>query len=145
MTTSTMRVTLALLVAILGLFTASLSTAAEKQKVVYHVADEDKVKFALNNIRNHIVGVGGKGNVEIILVVHGPALKAFHDIQAMDDVRATVASLQGDDVEFNACGNTMRAQQVEKDGLLDGMIPVEQGGVVRIAELQQAGYLYIRP
>ena len=145
MMSHTVRVSLAVVALVLGLFAAAQAAAAEKQRVVYHVADENKVNFALNNIRNHIVGVGGKGNVEIVLVVHGPALKAFHDIQAMDELRANVASLLADDVQFNACGNTMRAQQVETNELVPGFIRVDQGGVVRIAELQQEGFLYIRP
>jgi len=119
--------------------------AAEKQKVVYHVADAEKVQFALGNIRNHIQGVGGPENVEIILVVHGPAGKVFQDIEATDKVRELVKSLQGDGVEFDMCGNTMRAQDVELGDLLPGFVRVDQGGVVRIAELQQQGYIYIRP
>jgi hypothetical protein len=119
--------------------------AAEKMKVVYHVADADKVNFALGNMRNHIKGVGGPENVELVLVVHGPGLKRFHDIQATDKLRKMVSGLQDLGVEFDACGNTMRAQQVQTDDLIPGMIRVDQGGVVRIAELQQQGYLYIRP
>ena len=119
--------------------------AAEKMKVVYHVADADKVNFALNNMRNHIKGVGGPQNVELVLVVHGPGLKRFHDIEASDKLRKMVLGLQDEGVQFNACGNTMRAQGVQTDELIPGMIRVDQGGVVRIAELQQQGYLYIRP
>jgi intracellular sulfur oxidation DsrE/DsrF family protein len=119
--------------------------AGEKQKVVYHVADAEKVQFALGNIRNHIEGVGGPENAEIILVVHGPAGKMFQDIEATDRVRNMVKSLQDDGVQFDMCGNTMRAQDVELGDLLPGFVRVDQGGVVRIAELQQQGYLYIRP
>ena len=133
---------------ITAIFLAAFSAAAqagEKMQVVYHVADADKVNFALNNMRNHIKGVGGPENVELVLVVHGPGLKRFHDIQATDKLRKMVSGLQDLGVEFDACGNTMRAQQVQTDDLIPGMIRVDQGGVVRIAELQQQGYLYIRP
>ena len=119
--------------------------AADQLNVVYHVSEAEKVNFALGNIKNHIDGVGGPENVNIVLVVHGPALKAFHDIEATDQTRAMYSALQEQGVEFDACGNTMRAQDVELDGLLPGMVRVDQGGVVRIAELQAQGYLYIRP
>ncbi len=119
--------------------------AGDKQRVVYHVSEGQKVQFALNNMRNHIKGVGGPENVELVLVVHGPGLKAFHDIEATDRVRQMVSGLQAEGVHFNACGNTMRAQRVEVDELIPGFVRVDQGGVVRIAELQQEGYLYIRP
>lgn len=124
---------------------AVAAQAAEKMKVVYHVADAEKVDFALNNMRNHIKGVGGPENVELVLVVHGPGLKRFHDIQATDKLRKMVSGLQGQGVQFNACGNTMRAQGVQTDELIPGFIRVDQGGVVRIAELQAEGHLYIRP
>ena len=132
----------------IAIFLAAFSIAVqagEKMRVVYHVADADKVNFALGNMRNHIKGVGGAENVELVLVVHGPGLKRFHDIQATDKLRKMVSGLQDQGVEFDACGNTMRAQQVQTDDLIPGMIRVDQGGVVRIAELQQQGYLYIRP
>ena len=120
--------------------------AADKTKVVYHVADAEKVRFALGNIRNHIAGVGGPENAEIVLVVHGPALKMFHDLEAANDVRESVAELVRDNVAFAACGNTMRAQGVEDlDGILPGFVRADEGGVVRIAELQSQGYIYIRP
>ncbi len=133
------------ILAIACALTAGSAVAAEKQRVVYHVADAEKVNFALNNIENHIKGVGGPENVEIVLVVHGPGLKAFHEIEATDKLRESLTNLQGEGVQFNACGNTMTAQDVQLSDLVPGFVRVDQGGVVRIAELQQQGYLYIRP
>ena len=117
----------------------------EKMKVAYHLSEEGKVGFVLNNIRNHIKGVGGAENVEIVLVVHGPALKAFHDLQAEPGVLDRMQALLKSGVSFNACGNTMRVQGVETDDLLDGFVRVDQGGVVRLAELQSEDYVYLRP
>jgi len=117
------------------------AAAADKQKVVYHVADAEKVQFALGNIRNHIEGVGGPQNVEIVLVVHGPAGQMFQNIEATDKVRSMVSALQANGVAFNMCGNTMRAQGIQLEELLPGFVQVDQGGVVRIAELQQQGYV----
>jgi len=53
-----------------------------KLKVVYHLSDLDKVSFVLGSIQNHLDGVGGPDHVTIALVVHGPALRAFHSAQA---------------------------------------------------------------
>lgn len=131
---------------LLGFTLTSVSAlAGDKLKVVYHVSEMDKASFALSNIRNHIKGVGGPENVEIVLVVHGPGLVAFHDLEAIDETRSLLESLGQDGVQFNACGNTMGAQGVELGDLLPGFVRVDQGGVVRIAELQSQGYLYIRP
>ena len=119
--------------------------AEPPMKVVYHVSELEKVPFTLGNIRNHIKGVGGPENVEIILVAHGPALKAFHSMDAEDRVSSTVSDLQSQGVQFEACGNTMRAQSVAIGDLLPDFFQRDEGGVVRIAELQSKGYIYIRP
>jgi uncharacterized protein len=39
----------------------------------------------------------------------------------------------------------MKSQNVALKDLLPGFIAAERGGVVRIAELQSQGYLYLRP
>ena len=128
-----------------ALFAVTGAFADEKLKVVYHVSELEKVNFTLGNIANHIKGVGGPENVEIILVAHGPALKAFHEMSADEKVSKRVEALQGQGVQFEACGNTMQAQAVSLDDLLPNMFQRDEGGVVRIAELQSKGYIYIRP
>jgi uncharacterized protein len=138
-----------ILAGLAGAGTALAATRAQaasgKLKVAYHLSDAEKVGFVLGNIRNHIDGVGGPQNVEIALVVHGPALKAFHEVSANDKIKASIAKLHGEGLALNACGNTMRAQTVELKDLLPGFVKADQGGVVRLAELQSQGYLYLRP
>jgi uncharacterized protein len=117
----------------------------DKSKVVYHLSDLDKVSFVLGNIRNHYAGVGGPDKVTISLVVHGPALKAFQIAAASPDLKHRVGEFSKTGLELNACGNTMKAQKITLKDLLPGFIAAEQGGVVRIAELQAMGYVYLRP
>jgi intracellular sulfur oxidation DsrE/DsrF family protein len=117
----------------------------DKQKVVYHLSDADKVGFVLGNIRNHYEGVGGPEHVTIALVVHGPALKAFHSADANPDLSRHVEAFHKEGLEMNACGNTMKATHVTLADLLPGFIEAKQGGVVRLAELQAQGYVYLRP
>jgi len=134
-----------LFIGIIWPLSAAAADEQVKHKVVYQVSDLDKVGFALANMRNHINGVGGPENVELILVVNGPGLTGFHEAAASENIKRAAAALQRDGVQFNACGNTMRFQGIETDELIPGFIRVDDGGVVRIAELQAAGYLYIRP
>ena len=117
----------------------------EKLKVVYHVSEAEKVPFVLRNIKNHIKGVGGAENVEIILVAHGPGLKPFHTKESQEKVSSLVGELQLEGVEFNACGNTMNAMKSQLSDLLPDFVRRDEGGVVRIAELQSKGYMYLRP
>ncbi len=130
---------------VVAIGTAQAATPKTKQKVVYHLSDAEKVPFVLSNIQNHIAGVGGPEFVQIVLVVHGPALKAFHAALADPKVKQTVGNLKEEGVSLDACANTMKAQKVDENGLLPGFVKVDQGGVVRIAQLQGDGYVYLRP
>ena len=116
-----------------------------KLKVVYHLSDLDKVHFVIGNIQNHLDGVGGPDNVTIALVVHGQALRAFHSAAANPDLTRRVGQFSRAGIELAACGNTMKSQNVTLKDLLPGFISADKGGVVRIAELQSRGYLYLRP
>jgi intracellular sulfur oxidation DsrE/DsrF family protein len=133
------------------LFAAAMSAkpanaaAQDKAKVVYHLCDLDKVNFVLTNIRNHIEGMGGADKVTIALVVHGPALKAFHAANASTDLVHQVSEFSRAGLGLTACGNTMKVQSVTLKDLLPGFISADRGGVVRIAELQSSGYVYLRP
>jgi intracellular sulfur oxidation DsrE/DsrF family protein len=117
----------------------------DKAKVAYHLADADKVNFVLGNIQNHYEGVGGPDKVTIALVVHGPALKAFHSLSASPDLAERLQKLAKTGVKLNACGNTMKAQKVALGDLLPGFVEASEGGVVKLAELQAEGYVYLRP
>jgi intracellular sulfur oxidation DsrE/DsrF family protein len=119
--------------------------AGDKLNVVYHVSEAEKVPFVLGNIQNHIDGVGGPENVHIVLVVHGPAINAFNDIEAVEKVRNGTAKLKEEGVELAMCGNTLKGFKLTLDELVPGFVEVPQGGVTKIAELQSQGYVYIRP
>jgi intracellular sulfur oxidation DsrE/DsrF family protein len=124
---------------------ATEAPAANRLKVVYHLSDLDKVSFVVGNIRNHLDGVGGPDNVTIALVVHGQALRAFHASAANPDLSKHVGQFAKAGLELAACGNTMTSQKVGVADLLPGFVAADKGGVVRIAELQSQGYLYLRP
>ena len=115
------------------------------QSVVYHLSEPTRVNFVMGNIKNHVAGKGGPGKVRIVLVVHGPALEAFVSSKANPDIRRQISQRAEEGVSFVACGNTMKAGKLAADDLLRGFEVAEEGGVVRIADLQQQGYLYIRP
>jgi uncharacterized protein len=126
---------------------ATRATAAtpDAAKVVYHLDELDKVDFVLGNIANHYKGMGGPDKVTIALVIHGPALKAFHAAGASPDLTKRAGEMTKSGLQLNACINTMHAQNVALKDLLPGFVVADKGGVVRIAELQSLGYAYLRP
>jgi uncharacterized protein len=134
-----------------GLFAVRNSTPSARgdtariPKAVYHLSDAEKVAFVLGNVRNHIDGMGGPQNVRIAVVVHGTALKSFIAETANSNIKSRVVSAASDGVALHACANTMSAQGVTLAELLPGFVVAEKGGVVRLTELQQEGYVYLRP
>lgn len=128
-----------------GATAAATPAPSAKLKVVYHLNDLAKVDFVLGNIQNHYEGVGGPDHVTLALVIHGQALRAFHSASANPDISRRVGKFSAAGLELAACGNTMKSQKVELKDLLPGFVAAERGGVVRIAELQSQGYLYLRP
>lgn len=124
-----------------------LGAYPQKHRILYQLNDGgvDKAKFVLGNIRNHVNGVGWQHIEAVELVVFGPALKTFV-VKTMDaDVKHLLESLQTQGLVFGACGNTMKNFNISLAELPDGSKPLPQGGVVRIMELEDAGYRYIRP
>ncbi|CDX54614.1 conserved exported hypothetical protein [Mesorhizobium plurifarium] len=126
-----------------GLSRANAATSEERLKVAYHLSDTDKVNFVLGNIKNHYEGTGG--NVDIVLVVHGPALAAFKSKGASAAVSSRFAGLVQQGLVSQACGNTLRGMDITLTDLLAGFELAEKGGVVKLAELQRQGYVYLRP
>jgi intracellular sulfur oxidation DsrE/DsrF family protein len=124
---------------------AEAAVRRDQSKVAYHLSDLDKVDFVLGNIRNHFNGMGGPDKVTITLVVHGPALKAFHAASATPDVTQRASEMRKSGLTLHACGNTLRAQEITLKDLLPGFAVADQGGVVLLAQLQSQGYVYLRP
>ncbi len=75
----------------------------------------------------------------------GPALKSFVTTAMDSGVKQALDALRAQGVAFGACGNTMRGLNITLDQFPDGAKPLPQGGVVRVMELQEQGYAYIRP
>jgi intracellular sulfur oxidation DsrE/DsrF family protein len=124
---------------------ARAETATDVPRVVYHLADLEKVAFVLGNIRNHIAGMGGPDKVKIALIVHGPALKAFRASSPNLSVKSDAGGARDAGVELHACRRTMDAEKLTLGDLLPGFVVAEQGAVVKLAELQGQGWAYLRP
>jgi len=121
---------------------AATADVARAQKVVYHLADAEKVEFVLGNLRNHLAGASP---ITLAVVVHGPALHVFRTASGNVAVASDVRELTGVGVAFHACANTMAAMKLALSDLLPGFAVAERGGVVLLADLQAQGWIYLRP
>ena len=136
------------LVGALGVSSAGLSGAAvtspDPHRVVLHLnsGDEKVQRGALNNIR-HLYQEVGREHLRVELVVHGAGLTL---LTKKDSVLATeLAQLKSaSDVEFTACSNTMKAQGLTRADLID-QVDRTVPAMVRLIELQEQGWIYIKP
>jgi intracellular sulfur oxidation DsrE/DsrF family protein len=127
---------------------AQVATAGEFawQKVVIQVSTDDvqTQNLALNNAVNLQKDLG-MDNVDVVVVAYGPGLSILTEGDGSASKRVPSLAIQG--IQFNACGNTMKkvASKTGKEPKLVEGVEVVPAGVVRIMELQEQGYSYIRP
>lgn len=115
---------------------------AARQRVVFQVSDADPGKWnlALNNARNVQQDMGAK-NVDIEIVAYGPGIGMLKKSSSVSQ-RIDEATMSG--MKVVACENTMHAQKLTKNEMLDG-IDYVPAGVVEIMKKQQQGWSYVRP
>lgn len=133
----------------LALATSALAEGA-MHKIAVHVDENDPavMNMALNNVQNVIAYYKEKGDtVEIEVVTYGPGLNMLVADKSPVKDRISAMSLEHDNVVFAACGNTLAAMKKKAGGDVPLMSEahVVPSGVVRLVELQEAGYAYVRP
>jgi intracellular sulfur oxidation DsrE/DsrF family protein len=119
-----------------------------KVKVIYHVdgKDPEVAKYALALINKHIEAEGGPDKIDVELIVHGPALELFEkdNMDAEMTKRFDQAIAKG--VKAEMCQVSMKFFGKTIDNLAKGFVAtLHPVAVKRIADLQQQGYLYIKP
>ena len=137
-----------LLLSLMGVFTAQVQAEeGKKHKIVIQVSTDDPrtQKIALNNAVN-VQKALGIDNVDVEIVAYGPGLGILTQSEKNKQAKR-VASLALQDITFSACGNTMKkvAKKSGKEPVLIDGVKMVPAGVIRIMELQQQGYAYIRP
>lgn len=128
--------------------------AALAEGVTHHVAihvDENDPKvmnMALNNAANMDAYYKSIGDSVVIEVVaYGPGLNMYIPGKSPVADRISTMSLELDNLSFSACGNTHRKMSAKagKDVPLMDEATVVPSGVVRLVELQEQGFAYVRP
>lgn len=139
------------LAAALAFSTASGALAEGKTHyLAVHVDENDPqvMNIALNNVANvtkHYESVGDTVVVEV--VAHGPGLNMYIPGKSPVADRISVMSLEMENLSFAACGNTKAAMSKKAGHEIELMteVTVVPSGVVRLIELQEQGYAYVRP
>lgn len=131
-------------------FAVPVWAEGETHYVAVHVNQNDPkvMNMALNNVQNLTNFYQSKGDdVVVEVVTYGPGLHMLLDGKSPVADRIATMSLEMENLSFAACGNTHRAMSQRAGAelaLLDEaqMVP---SGVVRLIELQEEGFAYVRP
>lgn len=110
--------------------------------------DEKLMNLALNNAQNATAYYASKGEKVIVeIVTYGPGLHMLRADTSPVKQRIASMSLENPDMQFSACGVThgkMSKAAGKEVGLLSEATKVPSG-VVRLIELQEQSYSYVRP
>lgn len=139
------------LASVVSVQSAQIATAGEKvHRLAIHVDENDPVKMniVLNNAGNMTKYYRAKGeDVQIEIVAHGPGLHMLREDTSPVKTRIAAMALEYDNLEFSACGNTMKGM-AKKEGKAVTLISEAHevpAGVVRLVELQEQGWSYVKP
>jgi intracellular sulfur oxidation DsrE/DsrF family protein len=127
---------------------AADSPSKDKVKVLYHVdgKDPEVAKYALALINKHIDAEGGPDNIDIELVVHGPALELFEKDKMAPEMKKRFEQAMEKGVHAEMCQVSMKLYNKTLDNLVKGFVAtLHPVAVKRIADLQREGYIYIKP
>lgn len=125
---------------------------AKPHRVVLQVDQNDAavMNLALNNAHNLLDYYRDKHeDVAIELVAYGPGLNMLRvDTSPVKDRIKELADVSfPSQITFSACNNTKQAME-KREGHPIQIVPqagIVPAGVVRIAELQEQGYSYVKP
>ena len=122
--------------------------AKDKVKVLYHIDGNDlaTATYAMALINKHIEAEGGPENIDVKVVVHGPALTLFEEDSVDPKLKAKLKAAMDKGASAEMCQVSMKLFGTPLEKLVAGFIPTEHPvAVKRIADLQQQGYIYIKP
>lgn len=128
------------------------STATKKKEhhliLQVNTNDPAAMNLALNNATNvaqYYKDTGDKVKIEV--VTFGPGLHMLREDTSPVKTRIEEMALRTPEVSFKACGNTQEKMQKaeNKDIPIVRQAEVVKSGVVRVMELQEMGWTYVKP
>lgn len=126
------------------------ATKKKEHRLILQVNTNDPaaMNLALNNATNvaqYYKDAGEKVKIEV--VTFGPGLNMLRDDTSPVKSRLEEMALSTPEVSFKACGNTQEKMQKaeSRDIPIVRQAEVVKSGVVRVMELQEKGWTYVKP
>jgi uncharacterized protein len=143
---------LAIAVALIFAAPAIAADNAKTHRIAIQVDQNDPalMNLVLNNVSNLMEYYHSKGEqAQIEVVAYGPGLNMFRDDKSpvKDRIKSIKSGAFPSNVVFSACGNTKKGME-KAEGHPVPIIAeatIVPAGVVRLTELQEQGWSYIRP
>ena len=141
-----MRIRILLSLLTFLLLVPGLSSAADR-KMVIQITSQDPViqKMALNSAKN-LKKLLGKDAVDVEVVIYGPGITLLKSSGRSADKIKSLMTDYG--VNVSVCDGALKAYAKRHGGheleIIDGVSKVPTGAI-RILELQEQGYAYLRP
>lgn len=133
--------------------------AAQAERVVYHINFDDPVhqRDALYNLQNQINAA--THGIDLLVVLHGAGLSLLLYPEALphtvgmrraagdQEMTARIDTLRGQGVRFLVAANSARRHHIDPLIDLHGVEPddIVPSAITELAQLQQQGYIYIKP
>ena len=143
------------LIALALALAAATGAAAENAKphrvaIQIDQGDEKVMNMVLNNAKNVLEHYRAKNeDAEVEIVAYGPGLDMLRDDKSpvKDRIKQMVEVDFRSKIAFSACNNTKQGME-KREGHPITIIPqatIVPSGVVRLMELQEQGWSYVRP
>jgi intracellular sulfur oxidation DsrE/DsrF family protein len=137
---------------LMALATASVAAEPKPHRVAIQVDQNDPqvMNLALNNATNVIEYYRGKNeDVEVDIVTYGPGLHMLRaDTSPVQDRIKRLKDLAfPGKIQFSACNNTKQGMEKAEGHAISVLsdATIVPSGVVRLMELQEQGWSYVRP
>lgn len=129
---------------------SNLPQATKPHRLILQVNSNEPamMNLALNNASNvvqYYKDLGEKVSIEV--VTFGPGLHMLRNDTSPVKARIETLALSSPEISFKACGNT-RENMSKAESKEIPLIPeakVVKSGVVRVMELQEQGWTYVKP
>jgi intracellular sulfur oxidation DsrE/DsrF family protein len=130
----------------------SFAGVAKPHRLVVQINQNDPVvmNLALNNVTNVVEYYKAKGEpVSVEIVAFGAGLNMLRQDKStlLDRISTFQQKMAPSKVQFSACNNTMKRMEKEEGHPISIVqnATIVPSGVVRVIELQEKGWSYVRP
>jgi intracellular sulfur oxidation DsrE/DsrF family protein len=130
---------------------SALAADGKTHRIAIQVDQNDPqvMNMALNNATNVIEYYRGKSeDVDVEIVAYGPGMHMLRaDTSPVQDRIKHLKELVSGKIQFSACNNSKQGME-KTEGHAISIVPeatIVPSGVVRLMELQEQGWSYVRP